>query len=809
MTTTTFVQGTPIVPAWLNDVNTLVYGFPAQAGNDGKVLTTNGTTLSWATDATGGSSSTIFVDPRDVTYAGGATTARADNAAQFQAAFDYAKTNNAVVILPPGIYNVSKIYIENGVRGFIGGGGTLKLTNAANSGVLLAGPNQGKASAVNNFTMQGIRIDANSVAGPTVCVWADNAYDCRIIDNVIVNVSFGYGILFRNYTATGAFGGGNKIQRNKIFGTAQNTGGSQDWYGIYVDAEYVLGGASDEIDYWRKNFTDAPSTQNQSGYEITDNRISGGYYGIGLGHVTDSVISNNNIQNNGRGISVQHSCTRNVISGNRVFECYSSGIHLTYGSSFNNVVGNEVSTSVGVGEALIQAYIGCQYNKIEGNLIASNEATTGSQHGVYVAVNASYNTISNNTISGKYKMAGIGVASAWDATNNAGTYPYRYAAGGAGSNLAWMANATTTDIVIKGNTIRRGANTTPGILLDQCTTQAGVNAGSAVWNAAYTANYQAQLSNVTLENNVVLSTSSLENLRIYEDTSGKNTGHFMFGNRFSVTAGTHTRAEAATYFVQPRGRAHFTDTKNNFPYDDNVEAWLWAAGTTQDVSVGKYFSSVSAGGLVSTLTGGIDGQEIRVRLDSTTGITHTSGGGADTIRLGNGYSIPVGATDTDDWIELRRQGGVWFETSRARRKPTNIYLSGSITTCVTGSPVKVQWMSTNDFYGEMSSNVFTCKQPGIYAIAGRVHAANTPVYAVDEQFTLRLYKNGSQFMNGQGLDAQASGVGHNFNSTLSTTIELAAGDTIEFDIFCNWSGAGTPVLNGVAAANWATITRVV
>ena len=621
----------------------------------------------------GGAGQNIYIDPRDAIYAGGALTTNtaANNALAFNAAFVAAAAQNAYVILPPGIYAVTQIYIPNGARGFLGCGGTLLLANMANAGILFKGPAQGGATPVNNLLIQGLRIDANNAAGPTNCIWADNAYDCRVLDNVIVNVAFGYGILFRNYTAAGAFGGGNKIQRNKIFGTAQNAVGStQDWYAIYVDADLVLGAASSEIDYWRKNFTDAPALQPQSGYEITDNRISGGFYGIGLGSVTDSVIANNNMQNNGRGISVQHTSSRNEITGNRVFESQGSGVHMTYGSSYNNVTGNEIHTTVGKGEALIQAYIGTQYNNIDGNLIISTEGTTGAQHGIYVAVNSSYNTISNNTIIGRFRLAGIGICSAWDADNTVAAFPYRYGAASDGSHTDWMANAATTGVVVKGNTIRRTVNT-PGVLLDQCTTHAGVTytgpgGVQSVWNAAYTAAYQAALSDLSITGNEVIDTLGVNTLYMYETTAGKNSDHVMRGNRFAVPTGPHTQAVWATYFVLVRNRAPFLQTENNINFDANVSSVQLIDNATPNVSIGRYFSCVNTvATTITSFVGGIDGQEIRFRLDQLVGITHTTAGATDTIRLAGQESIVSGGQDTDSWIEFRKNGGIWFETSRS------------------------------------------------------------------------------------------------------------------------------------------------
>ena len=49
MADTTFVNGTPVVPAWLNDVNDFVYTFPTPVGNTGKAVVSNGTAWTAAT----------------------------------------------------------------------------------------------------------------------------------------------------------------------------------------------------------------------------------------------------------------------------------------------------------------------------------------------------------------------------------------------------------------------------------------------------------------------------------------------------------------------------------------------------------------------------------------------------------------------------------------------------------------------------------------------------------------------------------------------------------------------------------------
>ena len=94
MTTTNFVNGTPVVPDWLNDVDALVYGFPSQTGNSGKVLSTNGSVLSWINQS-GGSGNLGYT--RLKADAGLVGDGVADDTAAYVAAIAAAPEGSAIV----------------------------------------------------------------------------------------------------------------------------------------------------------------------------------------------------------------------------------------------------------------------------------------------------------------------------------------------------------------------------------------------------------------------------------------------------------------------------------------------------------------------------------------------------------------------------------------------------------------------------------------------------------------------------------------------------------------------------------------
>ena len=600
--------------------------------------------------------SNVYIDPRNPTFAGGATTASADCSAQFQAAFDYAVTVNGVVMLPPGVYNVHQIRIRNGVRGFIGCGGTIKFTNAINSTILLSGQKDGESDDVNNCTIQNLRIDCNNNSNPTVGIWAQNVYDCRILDNVIINVAYGWGILAMHYTVTTPQGGGNKIQRNKVFGTPQGPSGLQDWFGIGCQSEAVYSTTPPDpstppsTDMWRKTFTAPTAQQYSSGMIITDNYVVGGYYGLSLQGLTDSIVANNHLLWNGRGISLQNRALRNTVTGNYIQENFSAGIHLAFGSCDNNISGNTVNTFIGIGEALIQAYIGCDGNTISNNKLNSGEPTTGQQHGVYIACQSSRNTVSGNTITGRFRLAAIAVSSAWDAS---GVGTYRYAAGSDGRNTDWMANAASSDNAIVGNTIRR-VTTAPAILLDQGKTHAGgatyvCTAGyTVIWDAAYTGGFNAPLVGTIVDGNTdVYTTGGLANsLYLYEDTNGSLNSVKLTNSKFNLPdSNLSINATspggyplASTYFTLPRGRAHFTLVEGNEYFNNSRRISLAEqTGHTSTINMNLAgaeiaFLSAAAGEAISVIAtddstscrGAALGQRFRLRMDVNTDLFHNA-----------------------------------------------------------------------------------------------------------------------------------------------------------------------------------------
>ena len=88
----------------------------------------------------------------------------------------------------------------------------------------------------------------------------------------------------------------------------------------------------------------------------------------------------------------------------------------------------------------------------------------------------------------------------------------------------------------------------------------------------------------------------------------------------------------------------------------------------------------------------MDGQEITVRLDVNTGITHN----ANSIRLKNATSIAAGEVDANFVIGFVRLADIWFETFRSRNVPQTTGVTPA--TFVQGSGNVVHDASTFDGY---------------------------------------------------------------------------------------------------------------
>jgi parallel beta-helix repeat protein len=622
---------------------------PNQTGNANKFLRTDGSDPSWV----------ALPDLRNVfepyTY-GAAGDGATDDTAAVNACLAAAAAANGTVVIPPGNFLVGGVNIPNGVRLIQGAGGRFSLANTANAGLRMLGTiPAGAAANVADLTVQGLYIDAKNNSQTMNPIWGQNCSGVRLLDNVIVNMSNGIGILLRIYEGVNS-GGGNVVSRNKVFGDSCSDPNSDPWYAIDVGTSIVydlIGAGPSKYtashDNWKgvglppcnaARMT-ATGTAYHTGTIITENRISGGYYGISAVGLQQCVISNNSTQSNVRGISLQHCSSANLVAGNAVLENKSAGIHVAYGSSYNRIGNNRVYTTIGNIEALFQCYVGTKYNVFSANTGFSFD-TTGPKHGLYCAVHCDHTLFEGNQIYGNFSRSGASVESAWK-TTTADTYSY---AVGGPTYINGMATTEVTYVMFRNNLLNITSAACvlhvgqhDGITLRRCRFEGNVSVNGAVpvfQLRAFAENGSPALGACVYTNNSFAPDATLDNF--YSSIAA---GHFYFNNGNTLL--TNNRVGEYLTRISP------------------VLTTRSANLTQPCVAFGSYFvASNSTNTSITDFVNGENGQEITVRLDVFTGITHNAG----TLVLKGAANIAAGTRTANDIITFKRDSNAWFEVSR-------------------------------------------------------------------------------------------------------------------------------------------------
>lgn len=165
MASTNFINGTPVVPAWLNDVNQFVYGFPSQTGNSGKVLGTDGTNLSWVAQSGGGGGAGYLGYKRlkaDYGLVGDGTT---DDTVAFRAAIAAAAEGECLVY--DGYFRITDTVVINKRLNHLCFGsnqGVIVDVGTGKPGLKFLGTNPALVNGLN-----GMRIDLNVYGAANCC----------------------------------------------------------------------------------------------------------------------------------------------------------------------------------------------------------------------------------------------------------------------------------------------------------------------------------------------------------------------------------------------------------------------------------------------------------------------------------------------------------------------------------------------------------------------------------------------------------------------------------------------------------------
>ena len=547
----------------------------------------------------------------------------ANNTTFINNAIEYAALNNLNVDLVGGVYAIQNIRIKNGLRSF--GNGTLVPDATYGNGIIEFDGGTLGGTAVDGCTIYDLKVNcaaAQTVGGSVIIAHAPT--NCSFLNNNFYNVDKINGFALVN----GA--GQNRLIGNRFQGTYFQDSG----VGINISTASVDG-------YWgyfsnANGTTTMPVDYNYNNV-IANNFIFGGQQGIYLAGCERTVVSGNVIMSP-QDRCINMACARHgSITGNTCQLYGSSGIHLSYGSTYNEVSGNSVSSTVSDGEAGIQCYVGSGYNNITGNVVDSD-----AQFGIYVAVSSSYNNISGNSIK-NYVRAGIGVDSDWTSPLPAGANYSRPNFGPPATGSKW-AFTNLVGTVISGNQImeKKAGNNSACISLAQIPSYDGVT------------NYKLDLVEVTGNN--VQQIDTQYNIYLYEKIATGLRASLIgnsFNRYFQVLFGYAVGSGSETFgTMTPVCFSNFVLNSDQF-YD------LTQNSTTPSVDIGQNFQCVqNTSTSITQFTGGFDGKQITIRLDSYTTLVNN----ASYIKLKGGTNV-TGAT-SNNLIGFKNVGGVWFETWR-------------------------------------------------------------------------------------------------------------------------------------------------
>jgi parallel beta-helix repeat protein len=524
------------------------------------------------------------------------------------------------------------ITITNGTRLVHGSGRILCLNNGNSlpSGVLLAGIAQGQSANVSTCRVEGLYIDRNGQWSSGI--YGSNVDNVQIIGNTIVNGNSGYssdyaGIYLPSFASSDTGVRDVLVQGNYVEGdeTTSVVGGAD---GIAVTGTYTTGAYANLTDLWKGAFT-LPTTVNPAyNIQISDNTVIGGYYGISFVETRYSIISGNQVASNIRNISQQSNCIANIISGNLCRDSNSSGINGGFGVADCTITGNKIYSTRAQGEGLLQLYIGCSRNVIEGN-----HTFTGSldpKYHIYLGVHSTSNAVRNNVLNGTCGKAYIALESAWDnGVANAAHRNY----GLVDATAEDYANAASVDNEISDNVIS-GASAVPAIWLAQVNSDATVCA----------------LTGTRVSGNAVVGNGYTYQLALYEDNATSLSGVALLRNAFDPAA-------TSAKFLLPRGRAHCSVVDGNTVLDIGSQSVTFtAADTTPSVALAKVFKTADT----STYTDfddGVDGQQFYLLALHAAVVTNGTN-----IKTSTGSNKTLTVNVLYSFVSI---GGVWYEIATA------------------------------------------------------------------------------------------------------------------------------------------------
>lgn len=574
----------------------------------------------------------------------------ADDTSAVQSTINAALGVNGAVYFPAGgRFLVSNVNFPNGIRQAFGPGVICDSASSANYDAVVTFGGaccisaSSSASVVESLDWSvSIEVSASTTLRAVASAALKNS---RIHDTAI---SWGptrtdecYGIYLR--WITGLDSTNNVIISNNTFLAPVFA----DYAGRF-SAIALIGNSSSYGNYFASGTGDTTDpTMPVTRVVVSDNVIWGGSHGITLNGCQNCTVTGNVIHaTKHRGIVLEPVASRNTISGNVIRDYGSSAILMAYGCKYNTVTNNECWTVDDTGESAIEAYVGCERNLIEGNSIHSF-----TNYGIYLAVDATYNIIIGNRISG-YKLAGIALESDWDNPLPAGATYSRPNFGDPPSPYTNWAYAGTVGNIISNNYIgdpRATADNSCAIYLAALKGHDGTS--------DFTVYYNEITSNI-IQPYMVLA----YNLFVFEETSGKcENNAFRFNTIYGSVSSKISWTRYRTHFRLSDGNEALNVSTGQVAVG-YIPFQTFAAGdTTPSVSFGEYFQASNSGStLITQFDNSINGQELTLRLDANTGITHN----AASIIMQGAHSLTASSRSSSDLMHFKNIDGIWYETWR-------------------------------------------------------------------------------------------------------------------------------------------------
>lgn len=458
---------------------------------------------------------------------------KTDDTVAINAAAAKAAKERMRLVFPSGTFVISSyINIFNGVQGIIGKGGIIKISDKSHSqsGIKLAGKASGQKQNVSNCHIEGLKIDMNHDQTGSVGIFGENISKCRIANNHIYNMVSGHGILIRSLKEGLQPATSNVISDNIVKGDTSEK--SPNYFGIGLDTAVDLKGYSGQDIKWKSTFVTGKGYYPPTNNQIRRNTVVGGYYGINISSAANNSIIGNTVYDNVRNISCQNDCSRNKIIGNILKQSISSSIHLAYGSSYNLIFDNKITTSRGIGEGLLQAYVGSKHNKFRRNIV--NSSGTGNTYHIYTAVHSDGNEFSNNTLIGSCSRAYIGVESAWKENNNPASRAYQL------DKLTDLFTRHGTKNIVVSNNVIKGTSPVPAIFIGQWSDAKGVY----------------PLRELDIAGNIITSNKHNYQIELHEDTPNNLKSVRLIGNKFAPNS-------LIASFKFSRNKIHFSRCEKN------------------------------------------------------------------------------------------------------------------------------------------------------------------------------------------------------------------------------------------------------